>query len=117
MIMKRGEIWLVSLDPTVGAEIKKTRPAVIMSVDAVGTLALKVIVPLTEWKERYAIAPWMVRIEPDASNGWDKTSAADAFQVRSVAQPRFLRQLGVVSDPQLQQIAKALAIVLHIPHT
>ena len=55
--MRRGEIWLINLDPTVGAEIKKTRPAVVVSDDAIGVLPLKVIVPVTEWKERYAIAP------------------------------------------------------------
>ena len=36
--MKRGEVWLVNLDPTIGAEIKKTRPAVIISSDLVGVL-------------------------------------------------------------------------------
>ena len=79
--MKRGEIWLINLDPTIGAEIRKTRPAVIVSSDAVGVLPLKVIVPLTEWKERYAIASWLARIEPDTRNGLEKTSAADTFQV------------------------------------
>lgn len=84
--MRRGEVWLINLDPTAGAEIKKTRPAVIVNDDAVGILPLKVIVPVTEWKERYAVAPWLVQLEPDAENSLDKLSAADAFQVRSVAQ-------------------------------
>ncbi len=84
--MKRGEVWLVNLDPTVGAEIKKTRPAVIVSDDAIGILPLKVIVPVTEWKDRYSIAPWMVRLDVDAEIGIEKISAADAFQVRSIAQ-------------------------------
>jgi mRNA interferase MazF len=82
------------LDPTVGAEIKKTRPAVIVNDDAVGILPLKVIVPITEWKDRYAVAPWLVRLEPNAENGLDKPLTADAFQVRSVAQERFVRRLG-----------------------
>jgi mRNA interferase MazF len=77
--MRRGEIWLINLDPSVGAEIRKTRPAVIVNDDAVGILPLKVIVPITEWKERYAVAPWLVRVEPDKDNGLDKVSAADAF--------------------------------------
>lgn len=84
--MRRGEVWLINLDPTIGDEIKKTRPAVIVNDDAVGILPLKVIVPITEWKDRYAVAPWMTRLEPDTENGLDKPSAADAFQVRSVAQ-------------------------------
>jgi mRNA interferase MazF len=112
--MRRGEVWLINLDPTVGAEIKKTRPAVIVNDDAIGILPLKVIVPVTEWKDRYAVAPWLVRLEPDAENGLDKPLAADAFQVRSVAQERFVRRLGRLSDTAMQEITKALAIVLSI---
>lgn len=112
--MRRGEVWFINLDPTIGAEIKKTRPAVIVNDDAIGILPLKVIVPITEWKDRYAVAPWMVRLEPDAENGLDKPSAADAFQVRSVAQERFVRRLGTLSDAVMQDITKALAVVLKI---
>lgn len=112
--MKRGEIWLVALDPTLGAEIGKTRPAVIVSDDTVGILPLKVIVPLTDWKDRYTLAPWMVRLDPDAENRLAKVSAADTFQVRSVAQARLTRQIGTLSDGAMQQIARALAEVLHI---
>ncbi len=110
--MHRGEIWLINLDPTVGAEMKKTRPAVIVNDDAVGILPLKVIVPITEWKDRYTVAPWMIRLEPDPENNLDKGSAADAFQVRSVSQERFVQQLGKLSDETMQAISKALAIVL-----
>jgi len=59
--VQRGEIWLINLDPTIGAEIRKSRPAVIVNDDAIGILPLKVIVPITEWKEQYAAAPWLVR--------------------------------------------------------
>lgn len=112
--MRRGEVWLINLDPTIGAEIKKIRPAVIVSDDAVGILPLKVIVPVTDWKDRYAVAPWMVRLEAEAGNGLDKTSAADAFQVRSVAQQSFVRQLGKLSVTAMQEISRALAVVLSL---
>lgn len=112
--MNRGEIWLINLDPTIGAEIKKTRPAVIVNDDAIGILPLKIIVPITDWKDRYAVAPWMVRLEPDADNGLSKPSAADAFQIRSVAQERFVRQLGKLSDAVMREVTAALAIVLSI---
>jgi mRNA interferase MazF len=52
--MRRSEIWLVRLDPTVGTEISKTRPAVIVNDNAIGVLPLKVIVPITDWKEIFA---------------------------------------------------------------
>ncbi|HEY7357951.1 MAG TPA: type II toxin-antitoxin system PemK/MazF family toxin [Ktedonobacterales bacterium] len=112
--MDRGDVWLVNLDPTLGAEMKKTRPAVIVNDDAIGILPLKVIVPLTDWKDHYTVAPWMVRVEPDAQNGLAKLSAADAFQIRSIAQERLVRKLGNVSDAAMQEITKALAKVLSI---
>ena len=115
--MKRGEVWLINLDPAVGAEIRKSRPAVIVSSDAVGILPLKVIVPLTDWKDRYQIAPWMVRLQPSVQNGLDKPSAADTFQVRSLAQERFVRLLGQMEEEQMGEIAQALALVLEIPRS
>ena len=63
--------------PTVGAEIKKKRPAVIINDDAIGILPLKVIVPITEWKDRFEGAIWLVRIEPDSENKLMKTSAKE----------------------------------------
>ena len=75
---RRGEIWTVNLDPTVGAEMQKTRPAVVISSDAVGKLPIKWVAPMTDWKDRYATQLWFVRIEPDARNGLSKVSGVDA---------------------------------------
>ena len=83
--MHRGEVWLINLDPTLGAEIRKVRPAVIVNDDAVGILPLRVIVPITDWKDKYSVAPWMVRLVPDGENGLDKLSEADTFQVRPLS--------------------------------
>ena len=44
--MKQSEIWLINLDPTIGAEIKKTRPAIVVNDNSLGKLPLKIIVPL-----------------------------------------------------------------------
>lgn len=110
--MKRGEIWLVNLDPTIGSEIKKTRPAVIISSDLVGILPLKIIVPFTEWKDRYEAAAWMVRIDPDDINGLSKPSASDALQVRSVSRQRLIKRLGALTPFQVAQIVQAVVNVL-----
>ncbi len=112
--MHRGEVWLINLDPTIGAEIRKTRPGIIVNDDAIGTLPLKIIVPLTDWKSRYKIAPWMIKIGGNERNGLLKDSAADAFQIRSISENRFIRKIGAVSDNQLSEISKALAVVLAI---
>ncbi len=112
--MRRGEVWLINLDPTVGSAIKKTRPAVIVNDDAIGLLPLRVIASITAWQERYAVAPWMIRLDPDPENGLDKPSAADAFHVRSVSQIRFVRRLGNIAAQALQDVTRALATVLSI---
>jgi mRNA interferase MazF len=112
--MLRGEVWLINLDPTIGAEIRKIRPAVIVNDNGVGVLPLRVIVPLTDWKDRYTLAPWMVRIAPSSSNGLSKVSAADTFQVRSLSQERFIQKIGALTNAQMSAIGKALATVLAI---
>jgi mRNA interferase MazF len=112
--MKQGEIWLINLDPTVGAEIRKTRPAIIVNDNSLGKLPLKIIVPITDWKEKYEIAPWMVKIEPNSKNGIIKVSSADCFQVRSVSQGRIIRKLGNISDSTLDDIRTGLSKVLSI---
>ena len=110
--MHRGEIWLVNLDPTIGAEMQKTRTAVIISNDAIGKLPLKVIVPITEWKDRYTGVPWMVRIKPDKGNSLEKESVADAFQIKSVSNERFVNRIGVLSDPIIEEIVEAITTVV-----
>ena len=112
--MKQGEIWLINLDPTFGAEIKKTRPAIIVNDNAVGKLPLKIIVPLTDWKKRYDIAPWMVKISPDKQNKLKKTSSADCFQIRSLSEQRFVKKIGTVGNEYLEKIKDGLVKVLSI---
>lgn len=112
--MNQGEVWLITLDPTVGAEIEKTRPCVIVNDDNLGKLPLKMVVPITDWKERFAIAPWMVKIEPANGNGLDKESAADCFQLRSISEKRFVKRIGKLDGEQVERIRAALAIVLTI---
>lgn len=108
---QRGQVWRVEFDPARGAEIRKTRPAVVVNVGTAGRLPLRVIVPLTEWQPPFARAFWMVRVEPDAANGLTKTSAADTFQVRSFSLERFVEKIGTLTPDQMQAIAQALADV------
>ncbi len=54
--------------------------------------------PLTDWKERYEIASWMVKVIPDNGNKLNKDSAADCFQIRSVAEERLIKKIGHVSS-------------------
>jgi mRNA interferase MazF len=112
--MKQNEIWLVNLDPTLGAEIRKTRPCVIVSNDAVGVLPLKVIAPVTDLKERYRAVPWMVVVEPDTENNLSKPSVVDLFQVRSVSEDRLIRKTGKISDQLQLSVNNALKVVFSL---
>jgi len=112
--MKQSEVWLINLNPTIGAEIKKTRPAIIVNDNSLGKLPLKIIVPLTDWKDKYEIAPWMIKIKPDSKNMLSKISSADCFQVRSVSQNRFIKKLGSISDLIMDDIRIGLSKVLSI---
>ena len=111
----RGEVWWIRFDPAEGDEIKKVRLAVVISENAVGRLRLKIVVPITEWKPRYAGFPWFVRLVPTAQNGLTKDSGADAFQVKSVSETRFLQRLGELTPIQLDEIANAIAICVGAP--
>jgi len=110
--VRQGEIWEINLSPTVGAEIEKKRPAVIINDDAIGVLPLRVIVPITEWKERFQGAIWMVKIEPDSKNKLTKPSAIDTFQIRSVSTRRFIKKTGSVSAKILDEIKTAIKAVI-----
>ena len=107
---KRGEIWQVDLDPTVGSEMQKSRPCVVINADGIGRLPLRLVVPLTGWTAAYACYPWCVQITPDAANGLTKVSAADTFQTRSVSVLRMLTRLGKLPDISTMAIAKAIAL-------
>ena len=111
----RGEVWLVDFDPAVGAEIQKVRPALVISVDSVGRLPLRMVVPLTDWKPQYATFPWFVPIPADSHNGLRKDSGADAFQTKSISLSRFVRLLGNVDAAQIDDVASAVALCVGAP--
>jgi mRNA interferase MazF len=109
---RRGEVWLVNLDPTLGAEMKKVRPAIIISSNAIGILPVKLIAPITKWKEWFLGLTWLVPLAPDGNNGLTEESAVDTLQVRGVAVERFIEKKGQVTASQLEEIATAIAIVI-----
>jgi mRNA interferase MazF len=95
---KRGEIWLVDLNPTRGQKIQKTRPVVIISSDLFSPIAIRIAGPITSWQEKFGDRPFMVRIDANPGNGLDKDSAANLLQIRSLSTERFIRKLGQVTD-------------------
>lgn len=111
---RRGEVWWVDFNPHQGSEMNKVRPAVVLSVNGMGKLPVRIVVPLTGWDDKYQNHSWQVRIPPSPVNGLDKESAVDALHVRSVALVRFREHLGRLSEEQMSEVASAAAIVLGI---
>lgn len=112
MNISRGEIWLVNLDPTIGAEIRKTRPVVVVNSDAIGVLPIRLVAPLTAWKDYFAQNIWHVKVEPDEMNGLSKTSAVDTLQLRGIDTRRFVEKLGSVSSTILNSVVAAIVAVI-----
>lgn len=111
----RGEVWRLRFDPVKGSEIGKTRPAVVVNPASVGRLPLRIIVPVTGWAAKYATIPWLVYLKPSRRNGLSKESAADCFQVKSVAVERFVDKLGDVRADDIEEISAAIALCVGAP--
>jgi len=77
-----------------------------------GKLPLRLVAPITEWKDAFAPNIWHVRIEPDSLNGLDKVSAIDTLQLRGVDTRRFVSKIGEVSANLMEGIAAAIAAVV-----
>lgn len=112
---RRSEIWLVQFNPSVGAEMQKLRPAVVVNLDAVGKLALRIVAPLTDWQSSFEHRPWFTAIPASKANGLIKDSGADAFQVKSVSTSRFVRRIGKITDAQINEIAVRIAHCVGAP--
>lgn len=109
---RRGDIWLIEFDPQVGTEISKRRPAVVINEDSVGRLPLRIVVPVTDWKDRYSRFLWFVKLHPTEENGLSKVSGADGFQVKSVSIDRFLRRIGILTDAEVDEIVAGVALCI-----
>ncbi len=107
---KRGDIWLVQLDPTRGQEIQKTRPAIVISVDMFSSIPMRIIIPIATWQPKFQNRPFMVYIQQTQENGLDADSAGNILQVRSVTTERFIRYIGKVSDNVMQELLAGLIV-------
>lgn len=113
--VKRGEIWRVNFEPTIGSEIKKTRPAVVISSNSIGKLPIKIIAPLTNWNQNFDNSLWHTKIIPNNKNNLTKISAVDALQIRGVDVQRFLPpKVGTLTQDQIEEIVTAIAAVIEL---
>jgi mRNA interferase MazF len=112
MHISQGEVWMVAFYPKVGREIAKLRPAIVVSHDTIGRLPLKTLVPITDWKPNYAHYPWMLKIEPNETNGLSKASAIDCFQVKNFANGRFDEKIGSVDGVVIKKVHETIVKTL-----
>lgn len=104
--MKRGEVWWVCLDPTVGGEIRKTRPAVILTVDALNKARKTVVVvPLSSSAQP---RPPIVVATPSA--GVDSVAVCD--QLRTVDKTRLVSLIGGLAPADMRAVGQGVRQVL-----
>ena len=108
VIPERGEIWWVALDPTLGSEIRKTRPCVVVSVKILNERRRTVIVvPLSSSPK--ASPPILIPITCDG-----QAVVAVSDQIRAVAKERLRGRLGVVAEAELALLEEGLRQILQL---
>jgi len=112
--LKTGEIYWVNLDPTIGDEIKKKRPLVILNCGHAKHLKLAIVVPITGWSPYWKENPFFVTLEPNSNNGLQKKSVVDCFQVRAISHKRFAEKIGSVTNDEIQLIKTSISLILDI---
>ena len=109
---RRGEIYLTALDPTLGREIQKTRPALIIQNDVSNRLSeITIVAPITS-TVRFPLSPVHVLLAADQTTGLSVTSVALFNQIRAVDKVRLIKRLGSVDDETLERVDEAIKISL-----
>jgi mRNA interferase MazF len=107
---RRGEIYLVAFDPTVGHEIQKTRPAVVIQNNISNQYSPITIVAAIS--SQFADPPHPREVIISTKSGLPKPSAVILNQIQSIDRTRLIKRLGAVDAPTMQKVNEALLISL-----
>jgi mRNA interferase MazF len=109
---KRGEIYLTALDPTLGREIQKTRPALIIQNDVSNELSgITIVAPITS-TVRFPLNPVHALLAADKITGLSVTSVALLNQIRAVDRVRLIKRLGAIDAETMERVDEAIKISL-----
>ncbi len=107
---KRGEIWWVSFDPSIGTEIQKTRPAIVISNDIANEKGSRItVLPITS---RIKHLPIVVILEADDKNGLNNQSLIRVPDVCTFDKSRFKSKIGTISEEKMNEVEEKLRIHL-----
>lgn len=109
--VKRGEIYLVNFDPTIGSEIQKTRPALILQNNIANRFSPITIVAAITSKFDFPLYPTEVFIT-SAESGLPSDSVVVLNQIRSVDKSRLIKRRGELTDITMEKIDQAIKISL-----
>jgi mRNA interferase MazF len=112
--LRAGDVYWVNLDPTIGEEIKKKRPVVVLNGGHEKHLRLAIVVPITSWNPAWENNPFFVVLEPTIRNGIKKKSAIDCFQIRAISHQRFLERVGVITSNEISRMKKSLTLIFDL---
>lgn len=109
---RRGDVYLVNFDPTLGAEIRKTRPALILQNDIGNKFSPVTIVAAISSKFDEPLYPTEVLISAKSLTGLTVDSVVLLNQIRTVDKKRLVKQLGTLSAAEMEEVNQALRISL-----
>ena len=106
--MKRGEVWWINFEPSIGGEVQKKRPAVIVSNNAANQFLNRVqVIPLTSSVDRLYPSEAYITLR-------GKKAKAMADQLTTVSKKRLINRAGIVTGTEMEGIARAISIQLDL---
>lgn len=121
---KRGEIWFIdpdfvypdmdtpNPDRTIGEEITKERPVVVISSDAFQNQAVRIVIPFTSWQDHFADLDFHYRVDADGVNRLSNDSSLNVLQTRCISTLRFEGYVGRLAQEQLSEVLDLLGLII-----